>query len=125
MKKLILLSTFFLCSIASAADYRAQLNGKFLRMSDSYCAGVSLTEDAGLFDEMDNNPPCNISVPARLKWIDGETFALIERDRRTETSPPRVFLYKVRSVKGTQVVLTSIWTGWGDSNDWNNIYVIQ
>lgn len=125
MKKLIILSAFFLCGMTNAADYRAQLNGKFLRMSDSYCAGVSLREEAGLFDEMDNNPPCNISVPARLKWIDGETFALIEKERKNEMSPPRVYLYKVKSVKGTKVVMTSIWTGWGDSNDRNNTYVIQ
>lgn len=125
MKILILLSVVFVCSIANAADYRAQLNGKTLTMSGASCAGISLKKNAGLFNEMGNNPPCEISLKTRLKWIDGTTFALIEKERINDISPPRVFLYKVKSVKGTQVVLTNIWTGWNDFKDEDITYSIK
>lgn len=115
----------FVCGIANAADYRAQLNSKTLTMSGSQCAGISLKKNAGLLNESGNRPPCEVSLPTRVKWIDGATFALIEKDRINEISPPRVYLYKVKSIKGNQVVLTSIWTGWNDFKDEDITYSIK
>lgn len=125
MKILIILGAVFACSIASAADYRAKLNGKILTMSGAHCAGISLKKNAGLFNELGNNPPCEMGLKTRLKWVDGTTFALIEKERVNDISPPRVYLYKVKSVKGRQVVLTSIWTGWNDVKDEDITYSIK
>lgn len=125
MKILVLLGTVLICGIVNAADYKAQLNGKTLTMSGAQCAGISLKKNAGLFNEMGNRPPCEIGLSTRLKWIDGSTFALIEKERVNDISPPRVYLYKVRSLKSNQVVLTSIWTGWNDFKDEDITYSIK
>lgn len=125
MKIFILLSVMFVCGLANAADYKSQLNGKTLTMSGAQCAGISLKKNAGLLNEIGNRPPCEIGLPTRLKWIDGATFALIEKERINDTSPPRVYLYKVKSLKGNQVVLTTIWTGWNDFKDEDITYLIK
>lgn len=125
MKKILLISLLFSCAVANAADFKSQLNGKTLVMNGANCAGISLKKSSGLFGEMGNFPPCKVDFPARLKWLDGSTFVLVEKNKMNDESPPRIFLYKVKSLNGDKVVLSEIWTGWNDLPDQDSVYTIK
>lgn len=123
MKKLLLVGLIFGCTVTSAADYKTLLTGKKLVMQGASCAGISLTKNAGLSNEDSSN--CSIDLPARVKWVDEDTFVLIEKNKMNETSPPRVYLYNVKSIKGNKVVLNEIWTGWNSFPDEEIAYTIK
>lgn len=124
--KILLIGVLSLFSVAAnAADFKTQLSGKDLVMKGANCAGISLKKSSGLRGEMGNTPPCSMDLPARLKWINESTFMMVEKNKPNETSPPRVYLYKVKSIKGNQVVLTEVWTGWNDLPDDETIYTIK
>lgn len=55
---------------------------------------------------------CSVDLPARVKWISSDTFVLIESERPNDTSPPRVYISKVKSIKGNKVTIYDFWTGW-------------
>ncbi|WP_284078615.1 hypothetical protein [Acinetobacter nosocomialis] len=124
MNKLFLVGLVFIAGWANAADYKAQLSGKNLIMAGANCAGISLKNNSGLSSEM-GNPECSVNLPARVKWLDESTFMLVEKNKPNETSPPRVFIYKVKSVNGKKVVLSEIWTGWGNQPDDLTTYTIK
>ncbi|MDH2020905.1 hypothetical protein N5J44_17275 [Acinetobacter ursingii] len=71
-------------------------------------------KDAAMYAELGQ---CQDPLHLRVRWLDDKTFILIEKVRLNETSPPRSFLYKVKSINQDYVQLTEIWTGWGDSKD--------
>lgn len=122
----IIVGVLTLISVAAnAADFKTQLNGKDLVMNGANCAGISLKKNSGLKGEMGNMPPCSIDLPTRLKWINESTFVMVEKNKTNDTSPPRVYLYKVKSIKGNQVVLTEVWTGWNDFPDEDITYNIK
>lgn len=124
--KKIFVGVLSLISVAAnATDFKTQLNGKDLIMSGANCAGISLKKNSGLKGEMGNIPPCSVDLPARLKWINESTFVMVEKNKTNDTSPPRVYLYKVKSIKGNQVVLTEVWTGWNDLPDDDITYTIK
>lgn len=60
---------------------------------------------------------CQDPLLLRVKWLDDKTFILIEKVQINNISPPRTYLYRVKSYKKNGVDLTDIWTGWGDYKD--------
>ncbi|MCO8066098.1 hypothetical protein NI459_00300 [Acinetobacter schindleri] len=123
MKKLLLVGLIFGCTVASAADYKTLLTGKKLVMQGASCAGISLTKNAGLLSE--GSSSCSVDLSTRVKWVDEDTFILIEKIKTNETSPPRVYLYNIKSIKGNKVVLSEIWTGWNSFPDEEITYTIK
>ena len=119
MKKIFLAGLCLSLSSLACAGAKESLIGKRLVMDipDVQCAGLSFSKngkDAAMYAELGQ---CQDPMPLRVRWLDDKTFILIEKVRLNETSPPRSFLYKVKSVNQDYVQLTEIWTGWGDSKD--------
>lgn len=119
MKKIFLAGLCLSLSTLACAGAKESLIGKRLVMDipEVQCAGLSFSKngkDAAMYAELGQ---CQDPMPLRVRWLDDKTFILIEKVRLNETSPPRSFLYKVKSVNQDYVQLTEIWTGWGDSKD--------
>lgn len=119
MKKIFLAGLCLSLSTLACAGAKESLVGKRLVMDipDVQCAGLSFSKngkDAAMYAELGQ---CQDPMPLRVRWLDDKTLILIEKVRLNETSPPRSFLYKVKSVNQDYVQLTEIWTGWGDSKD--------
>ncbi|WP_333640485.1 hypothetical protein TQH59_13100 [Acinetobacter johnsonii] len=119
MKKIFLAGLCLSLSTLACAGAKESLVGKRLVMDipDVQCAGLSFSKngkDAAMYAELGQ---CQDPLHLRVRWLDDKTFILIEKVRLNETSPPRSFLYKVKSVNQDYVQLTEIWTGWGDSKD--------
>ena len=119
MKKIFLAGLCLSLSSVACAGAKENLIGKRLVMDipEVHCAGLSFSKngkDAAMYAELGQ---CQDPMPLRVRWLDDKTFILIEKVRLNETSPPRSFLYKVKSVNQDYVQLTEIWTGWGDSKD--------
>jgi len=121
-KKIIAISLLITSAIANATDYKAALTGKTLYMKGGNCAGLSLTKNAGL---MGDQSPCNVDLPTKVRWLSNDMFIMIEKNQTVETSPPRTYLYKIKSLKGNQVILSEIWTGWNDFPDSDEQYTIK
>ena len=119
MKKIFLAGLCLSLSSLACAGAKESLVGKRLVMDipDVQCAGLSFSKngkDAAMYAELGQ---CQDPLHLRVRWLDDKTFILIEKVRLNETSPPRSFLYKVKSINQDYVQLTEIWTGWGDSKD--------
>ena len=119
MKKIFLAGLCLSLSSLACAGAKESLIGKRLVMDipEVQCAGLSFSKngkDAAMYAELGQ---CQDPMPLRVRWLDDKTFILIEKVRLNETSPPRSYLYKVKSVNQHYVELTQIWTGWGDSKD--------
>jgi len=119
MKKIFLAGLCLSLSTLACAGAKESLIGKRLVMDipEVQCAGLSFSKngkDAAMYAELGQ---CQDPMPLRVRWLDDKTFILIEKVRLNETSPPRSFLYKVKSINQDYVQLTEIWTGWGDSKD--------
>jgi len=119
MKKIFLAGLCLSLSTLACAGAKESLIGKRLVMDipDVQCAGLSFSKngkDAAMYAELGQ---CQDPLHLRVRWLDDKTFILIEKVRLNETSPPRSFLYKVKSINQDYVQLTEIWTGWGDSKD--------
>lgn len=119
MKKIFLAGLCLSLSTLACAGAKESLIGKRLVMDipEVQCAGLSFSKngrDAAMYAELGQ---CQDPLHLRVRWLDDKTFILIEKVRLNETSPPRSFLYKVKSVNQHYVELTQIWTGWGDSKD--------
>lgn len=123
MKKILFVLLALSCASVNAADFKKPLNGKDLILQGHNCAGISLKNTSGLLG--DGSGKCGVELATKLKWIDGDSFILIEKNRLNETSPPRTYLYKVKSVNGNKAVLTEIWTGWNNFPDENISYIIK
>ncbi|MBB4811255.1 hypothetical protein HNP31_003014 [Acinetobacter johnsonii] len=119
MKKIFLAGLCLSLSTLACAGAKESLIGKRLVMDipEVQCAGLSFSKngkDAAMYAELGQ---CQDPLHLRVRWLDDKTFILIEKVRLNETSPPRSFLYKVKSINQDYVQLTEIWTGWGDSKD--------
>ena len=119
MKKIFLAGLCLSLSSLACAGAKESLIGKRLVMDipDVQCAGLSFSKngkDAAMYAELGQ---CQDPLHLRVRWLDDKTFILIEKVRLNETSPPRSYLYKVKSINQDYVQLTEIWTGWGDSKD--------
>ncbi|MEL4296883.1 hypothetical protein [Acinetobacter ursingii] len=119
MKKIFLAGLCLSLSTLACAGAKESLIGKRLVMDipEVQCTGLSFSKngkDAAMYAELGQ---CQDPLHLRVRWLDDKTFILIEKVRLNETSPPRSFLYKVKSVNQDYVQLTEIWTGWGDSKD--------
>ena len=119
MKKIFLAGLCLSLSSLACAGAKENLIGKRLVMDipEVQCAGLSFSKngkDAAMYAELGQ---CQDPLHLRVRWLDDKTFILIEKVRLNETSPPRSFLYKVKSINQDYVQLTEIWTGWGDSKD--------
>ncbi len=119
MKKIFLSGLCLSLSSWACAGAKESLIGKRLVMDipEFQCAGLSFSKngkDAAMYAELGQ---CQDPLHLRVRWLDDKTFILIEKVRLNETSPPRSFLYKVKSINQDYVQLTEIWTGWGDSKD--------
>jgi len=119
MKKIFLAGLCLSLSSWACAGAKESLIGKRLVMDipEVQCAGLSFSKngkDAAMYAELGQ---CQDPLHLRVRWLDDKTFILIEKVRLNETSPPRSFLYKVKSINQDYVQLTEIWTGWGDSKD--------
>ena len=119
MKKIFLAGLCLSLSSWACAGAKESLIGKRLVMDipEVQCAGLSFSKngkDAAMYAELGQ---CQDPMPLRVRWLDDKTFILIEKVRLNETSPPRSYLYKVKSINPDYVELIQIWTGWGDSKD--------
>lgn len=119
MKKIFLAGLCLSLSSLACAGAKESLIGKRLVMDipDVQCAGLSFSKngkDAAMYAELGQ---CQDPLHLRVRWLDDKTFIFFEKVRLNETSPPRSFLYKVKSINQDYVQLTEIWTGWGDSKD--------
>ena len=119
MKKIFLAGLCLSLSSLACAGAKESLIGKRLVMDipEVQCAGLSFSKngkDAAMYAELGQ---CQDPMPLRVRWLDDKTFILIEKVRLNETSPPRSYLYKVKSINQDYVELIQIWTGWGDSKD--------
>ena len=119
MKKIFLAGLCLSLSSLACAGAKESLIGKRLVMDipEVQCAGLSFSKngkDAAMYAELGQ---CQDPLHLRVRWLDDKTFILIEKVRLNETSPPRSFLYKVKSINQDYVELTHISTGWGDSKD--------
>lgn len=119
MKKIFLAGLCLSLSTLACAGAKESLIGKRLVMDipEVQCTGLSFSKngkDAAMYAELGQ---CQDPMPLRVRWLDDKTFILIEKVRLNETSPPRSFLYKVKSINQDYVELTHISTGWGDSKD--------
>jgi len=124
MKKLIIIGLgMFLSCTVNAVDYKSLLTGKTLRIEGATCAGISLSKNSGLMGELPLSH-CSLDLPARVKWISDDTFMMVQSNKPNEISPPRVFISKIKSLKGNKVVLTEIWTGWGNQPNEDTTYTI-
>lgn len=121
-KKILGVALLFIAGVANATDYKTALTGKTLRMKGGNCAGLSLAKNAGLLGDQS---PCAVDLPTRVRWLSADTFMLVEKNQVSESSPPRVFVYKVKSLKGNQVVLSEIWAGWNNFPDSDISYTIK
>lgn len=121
-KNILGIALLLLTGVANATDYKTLLNGKTMYMKGGTCAGLSLAKNSGL---MGNQSPCKIDLPTKVRWLSNDTFMMIEKNQILETSPPRVFVYKVKSIKGNQIVLSEIWTGWNNFPDEDTTYTIK
>lgn len=122
-KYLVGVALILSCSLSNAITYKAAVDGKVLRMDGGTCAGISLTKQSGLMGEQPL-ANCKLDLPARVKWLSDDTFMMVETERNNESSPPRVYISKIKSVKGNKVVISDIWTGWGNQKDENITYTI-
>ncbi|VXA83817.1 conserved exported hypothetical protein [Acinetobacter sp. 8I-beige] len=119
MKKIFLAGLCLSLSSLACAGAKESLIGKRLVMDipEVQCADLSFSKngkEAAMYAELGQ---CQDPMPLRVRWLNDKTFILIEKVRLNETSPPRSFLYKVKSINQDYVQLTEIWTGWGDSKD--------
>ena len=111
------------CSITNATDYKTAVDGKVLRIDGGTCAGISLKKQSGLMGEQPLSR-CSLDLPARVKWLSDDTFMMVETEKTNDTNPPRVYISKIKSVKGNKVVIKDIWTGWGNKKDEEITYTI-
>ena len=125
MKKLFLFGmVLFTCTLTNAVDYKSALMGKTLRMDGASCAGISLKKQTGLISEQPMSS-CSLDTPAKLRWLSNDTFMLVESNKTNNTSPPRTYISKIKSIKGDKAVIAEVWTGWGDYPDEDVIYRIE
>ena len=103
MKKAVLMTSLMFTGSIHAADYKAALTGKNLYMKGGNCAGLSLSKNAGL---MGDQSPCTVDLPTRVRWVSSDTFMMIEKNQTSSDKTPRVYLYKVKSLQGTKVVIS-------------------
>ncbi|WP_269915028.1 hypothetical protein [Acinetobacter sp. HY1485] len=126
MKKSIAFAGIFACCFTHGIDYKLALKDKKLVMFGAECAGISLKKDAGLSSEMGSSAEsCPVDLKTRVKWLNTDTFMLVEKNKLNETSPPRVYIYQVISIVGNKVVLHDFWTGWNDYQDEKISYTIK
>lgn len=74
-------------------------------MKGGNCAGLSLSKNSGL---MGDQSPCEVDLPTRVRWISNDTFMMVEKNQTSSDKPPRVYLYKIKSL---QVRLFSLISG--------------
>ena len=121
-KKSICISVLAFCISNSvfAMDYKQLTLGKKLTHAGASCSGISISKngkDAFMYGEMGQLGKCTPDLNVRIKWIGDNTFILIEKDRVNDSSPPRTYLYKIKSIQNNNATLISIWTGWNDFKD--------
>lgn len=112
---LVMSGVLLLCSVAAASDFKQQLAGKRLTYQSAKCAGMLFDKNgktAYMFSEL----TCKPDLELRLKWLSPNTFVLIEKNKPDDTSPPRTFIYRLKSLAKV-AVLTQVWTGWDDFKD--------
>ena len=122
MKNTIIISLLMFAGSVYAADYKAALTGKTLYMKGGNCAGLSLSKNSGL---MGDQSPCEVDLPTRVRWISNDTFMMVEKNQTSSDKPPQVYLYKIKSLQGSKVILTDIWTGWNSFPDSDTTYTIK
>lgn len=119
---------FCMSAVASAADYKSLLRGKYLLMEGAGCAGLQIApngKDAVMYGEFGCTTEGGVGSDMRLRWIGSQAFVITETERFDETSPPRSYIYVVERVQGKKVLLRAIWTGWNDSPDSIRTYTIK
>ena len=121
---LLLLSTLlFSAASVAAPDFSQQLNGKRLTYQSAKCAGLLFAKNGKTAYQF-NEVSCKPDLELRVKWLSEDTVLLIEKNPSGQTSPPKTFVYQVRSVKKV-VVLTQIWTGWGEYKDQDYYFNVE
>ena len=119
---------FCMSVVASAADYRSLLRGKYLLMEGASCAGIKIAKngiDAVMYVELGCFNGESDGFNMRMRWITPKSFVLIGTDRSDEVSPPQIHVFVVEGVQGKKVRLREISTGWNDSPDFVEAYTIK
>lgn len=126
MKKLLsILLCLSFSTLAFSEGFKDVFLGKKLTLNNAACAGLSFAKDGVEVSMYGEQGQCSPDLTLRVRWLDGKTFILIEKDKVSTDTPPRTFLYRVKNVNGNKVVLTEIWTGWGDFKDSNSTYTVK
>lgn len=93
------------------------------------CAGFTFLNDGetvlwhGAIDPLCSN---EVAHKMRIKWLDNQTFVLIDKNQNEETQcPPRNNIYRVISADNKKVVLEEVWTGWNDFPNEKHTYVVE
>ena len=130
LKKFICFGIIAICvsNPVFAIDNKQHLLGKKLTSVGASCSGLSISKngkDAFMYGELGQVGKCTPDLNLRIKWISDNTFILIEKDKVNDTSPPRTYLYKIKSIKNNNATLVNMWTGWGDFKDEEEKYIIK
>ena len=108
---------------AHAADFR---NQKLALQGSGIDCGLDFSADGKSVDLfLPTGEMCAPLMTLRSKWLDANTLLLVELNSHDDITPPRTFLYKVKSVQGQRVVLTEIWTGWGEVANQDQVYLLE
>ncbi|MFB2539334.1 MULTISPECIES: hypothetical protein [unclassified Acinetobacter] len=120
MKRLACIALLLLSNHAFAENYPSLLANKRLVAEGSNCAGMQFDKKAQkvmFLSDADCNATEDMMPQWRVRWLNDSLFVAIETERSEEQSPPRNYIYQIMGVKGKDITLKSIWTGWGTSKD--------
>lgn len=107
----------------AAPDFSQQLNGKRLTYQSAKCAGF-LFDKSGKTAYQFGELSCKPDLELRVRWLNADTVLLVEKNQQGQTGMPKTFVYQVKSVKKV-VVMTQVWTGWGDYKDQDYYFNVE
>ena len=124
IRAIITTALLMLCAFsAEAADFK---NQKLALQGSGIDCGLDFSADGKSVDLfLPTGEMCAPLMSLRSKWLDANTLLLVEKTSHDDLTPPRTFIYKIKSVQGQRVVLTEIWTGWGDVADQDQVYLLE
>lgn len=124
IRTIVTTALLILCSLSTeAADFK---NQKLALQGSGVDCGLDFSADGKSVDLfLPTGEMCAPLMSLRSKWLDANTLLLVEKTAHDDLTPPRTFIYKVKSVQGQRVVLTEIWTGWGEQADQDQVYLLE
>jgi len=124
---LLTLFAIFAVNVACAENYSSILKNKRLILEGATCAGIEFNEEntllgyAEMYCSRGHDEPV---TEERVKWISEDTFYTTQKGRNSEGCPPRNSIYRVEKIVNDKILIREFWTGWPDSKDSINTYII-